>query len=79
MISILTCGKEKKYYAKCGKCATEIEYEHNDVKYERVTGMSGEIRTVTCPVCGETISVNLLTKEECEKTRGGLFNSCCCG
>ena len=64
MIKILKNGEEKKYYARCGKCGTEIEYELSDVKRERSYAYNGEIKTVTCPVCGEVINVNLLSKEE---------------
>lgn len=80
MIKILKNGEEKKYYARCENCGTEIEYELTDVKRETSRVLIGEIKSVICPVCGETISVNLLSKEEFYyKNNGGYFGgfSCC--
>ena len=83
MIKILKDGtKDKKYFGKCGKCATEFEYEHSDVKYEKSPVSTAETRILTCPVCGETIFVNLLTKEEVDElgknSRYGYSNCCIC-
>lgn len=81
MIKILNNGMEKKYYAKCDKCATDMEYEHSDVKFETpTTGYNyGEIKSIKCPVCGKTIIVNLLTKEEYDiKNRNSSLAYCCC-
>ena len=69
MVKILKNGDDKKYYAKCQKCATEMEYELSDVKRETSTAYRGEIKTIKCPVCGETIQVSLLTKEEVDESR----------
>lgn len=74
MIKILKNGEEKKYFARCNKCATEIEYELSDVKRETSQAYRGEIKTIICPVCGETIQVNLLTKEEFETPRSYGIN-----
>ena len=64
MIKILKSGMDKRYFSKCGNCATEFEYEHSDVKYEKNPGYQSEVKTVTCPVCGKTLLVDLITREE---------------
>ena len=80
MITIIKSGKEKTYYARCGKCGTEMEYMHSDVKFETSMAYSQTQRLITCPVCGETIMVNLMTKDEVEAANNsGRFSySCCC-
>lgn len=64
MVRVLKSGMDKKYFAKCGKCATEFEYEHSDVTYEKNIGYQSEVKTITCPVCGQKFTVELLTKDE---------------
>lgn len=79
MIKILKNGEEKKYYARCGKCGTEIEYELSDVKRETSHAYNGEIKSVICPICGETISVSLLSKEEFyDRNRSGFLGGFSC-
>lgn len=83
MIKILKDGtKDKKYFGKCGKCATEFEYEHSDVKYEKNAVSNSEVKIIHCPICGEQIFVSLLTKEEFDEvnrtSRYGLSSYCCC-
>lgn len=83
MISIIQNGKEKTYYARCNKCGSEMEYEHSDVKYETSSYNNATQRYIVCPVCGETILVNLMTKEEVQETKRTSsyawgFNACCC-
>ena len=85
MIKILKDGtKDKKYFGKCGKCATEFEYEHSDVKYEKNSYSNSEMKIIHCPVCGEQIFVSLMTKEEYDEANRnprygyGLSSSCCC-
>ena len=72
MIKILKNGEDKKYYARCIKCGTEMEYELSDVKHEKSPAFSGEIKTISCPICGNIINVSLLSKEEfydCNRSR----------
>ena len=58
-------GEDKRFFAKCNKCATEMEYSLSDVKTEIVNAVyKTKIKSIVCPVCGEPIPVNLLTKEE---------------
>ena len=79
MIKVLKSGMDKKYFAKCGKCATEFEYEHSDVKYEKNIGYNSEVKTITCPVCGQKSTVELLTKDEYDlmMRTGKTIYSCC--
>ena len=67
MISIVKNGKDKKYFAKCHKCASELEYEHSDVTFERSRQSNDDIKTIVCPECGSTLIISMLTKEESEK------------
>lgn len=69
MISIIKNGKDKKYFAKCHKCASELEYEHSDITFERSRQINDEIKTIVCPECGTTLIISMLTKEETEKER----------
>lgn len=80
MIKITQNGKEKIYYAKCSECATELEYTYEDVKYETSAAVKyAKGRFIICPVCGEPISVSLLTKKESEVTaQRGFGYSCVC-
>lgn len=73
-MTIIKNGREKKYYASCAECASEIEYEYSDVCTEKsaIPG-SPQTRTIKCPVCGTIIPVNLRTKEELDKISNSLF------
>ena len=83
MIEVIKNGKEKTYYARCNKCGTEMNYRYNDVNVEKPNrGIGTESRYIICPVCGEFISVNLMTEEEVKKrAQNSLlsygFSSCC--
>lgn len=82
MISVVKNGKEKTYYARCNKCGSEMEYMHSDVKYETSRAYANATqRYIVCPVCGESIAVNLLTRDEVEENKKHPyslgFNSCC--
>lgn len=82
MISIIKNGKEKSYYARCQKCGTEMEYMHADVRYETSAAYNQTQKLITCPVCGETIMVNLMTKDEVEAANNNArysYSACCCG
>lgn len=69
MIKIIKDGtRDKKYYGKCHKCATEFEFEHSDVKYEENSYSNSETKSIYCPVCGKRIFVSLMTKEEFDET-----------
>ncbi len=83
MIEVIKNGKEKTYYAKCSKCGTEMKYLYSDVNVEKPShGIGLESRYIICPVCGDFISVNLMTEEEVKKcmengsARYGY--TCCC-
>lgn len=80
MISIIKNGKDKKYFIKCYKCASELEYEHSDVVYEHSHRTGSDETTIVCPVCGTTLIVRMLTKEEIDKGGSSLgFGYTCCG
>lgn len=81
MISVIKNGKEKNFYTRCNKCGSEMEYNHDDVKYETSVASTGITRRfIICPVCGETLLVNLVTKEEFDEMKKGsnswMYNSC---
>lgn len=67
MVKTVIDGHEKLFYTKCLSCATEFTYQLSDVQTERTgDAIFEEIKTVKCPVCGESESAMLLTKEEYE-------------
>lgn len=74
MVKIISDGKNKTFYAKCHKCATEFEYQLEDIKTEKVKSIISDkeedIEAVRCPVCDEIMPSNLITKEEYDK----MFN-----
>lgn len=61
-MKIIKNGKEKTFFCKCTECATEFEYDSNDI----FNGKMGELpyRMVTCHICHEDLCATLLTKEE---------------
>lgn len=68
MISVVKNGKEKTYFTRCIKCASELEYEFSDVEFIPPTdNFCFETKNIVCPVCGEKNCVGLLTKDEFEK------------
>ena len=68
MIKVITNGKEKIYFTRCVKCATDFEYEFSDVEIVPPVGDYGfGERNIICPICGEKNYAGLLTKDEFEK------------
>lgn len=67
MIRVIKSGKEKKFFAKCHWCASELKYEFSDINFTQQTKYLKRRRIIVCPVCGEEIDVYLCTKEEDEK------------
>lgn len=64
-MEIIKNGKEKTFYARCGNCATELNYTLDEVKTEKSGSVLRDtIQYIMCPVCDEHIIVNLLTEDE---------------
>ncbi len=63
-MKIIKNGKEKKFFAKCTECATEFEYNFNDI----YTCKKNELkyRVVKCPACGNEEYATLQTEKEFE-------------
>ena len=81
MITVITNGKEKTYFTRCVKCATDFEYEFSDVEFiPPPQDFYFETKNVVCPICGKKNCVYLLTKEEFEKNfpYPASFSSGCC-
>lgn len=75
MIKIIKNGKDKVFYTKCSRCATEFTYTYEDIEMgypETALIKELEQPLVECPVCETTISANMITKEEIES-----FNNTC--
>lgn len=82
MIKVLKSYKDKKYFAKCPKCTSELEYQKEDVEYMEYTPSDTIIhgigtipnyikpksKTILCPECKTRFDVYLLTKEETQNT-----------
>lgn len=81
MVKIIKDGKDKIFYTKCLHCATEFEYQLDDVQTEKTEGMIFEAKTIKCPSCGENTAATLLTREECERLLSnyppGIYYSGC--
>ncbi len=67
MINILKSGKDKVFVEKCPYCATEFEYQLEDVTF-RKDKADGSISSprITCPVCKFPLDVFMWTKEDRE-------------
>lgn len=63
-MKIIKNGKEKVFFEKCTGCATEFEYNYNDIH----NSLSGEIeyKMVKCPICSKEVYATLLEKEDYE-------------
>ena len=72
-MTIIKNGREKKFYARCAECATEIEYEYSDVCTEKSAATGEMSRTIKCPICGKVLSVTLRSKEEIDNGIGGFL------
>lgn len=74
MVKIISDGRNKMFYTKCHKCATEFEYQLEDIKTEKTKSIISvgdeDIEAVRCPVCDEIIPSTLMTKEEYDR----MFN-----
>lgn len=78
MITITQNGKEKTYYARCSECGSELDYTYDDVKYETSAAVKyAKGRFIICPVCGEPISVSLMTKKESELASQRSYGYAC--
>lgn len=64
MISVIKSGKEKVFFTKCLRCASELTYEFSDVQSKPQTKYCREERFIVCLICGEKLNVCLYTKEE---------------
>lgn len=68
MTKIINNGKDKTFYTKCLHCATEFEYQLQDVQVKETgDALFNEIKTVKCPSCNKDATATLLTREECEE------------
>lgn len=79
-MEIIKNGKEKTFYARCGNCASELNYKLDDVKTEESI-LRSNTKYIVCPVCNAPIAVNLLTEEEAkEQAKRSLSYgyACCC-
>lgn len=64
MIEVVTNGKEKTYYARCG-CGSELHYKYEDVqKRDPASHYPSPSKYIVCPVCGEEIYATMLTESE---------------
>lgn len=61
-MKIIKNGKEKTFFCKCHECATEFEYNYNDIYIPEENGL--KFKFVDCPVCGAKEYVTFQTKEE---------------
>ncbi len=66
-MEIIKNGKEKTFYARCGNCATELNYKLEDVNSEESLVLKTETKYVYCPECHAPIIVHLLTEEEAKE------------
>lgn len=61
-MKIIKNGKEKVFFEKCTECATEFEYNYDDI--HKLSSGEMECRVITCPVCGKEVYPTLLEKED---------------
>lgn len=76
MIKIIKDGREKVFRARCQKCATDFEYQEEDIQEaeplpdgvrepsDLIVTTALQIPRVVCPVCGEKCYAARYTKEE---------------
>lgn len=80
-MEIIKNGKEKTFYARCGNCASELNYTLDEVKTEESV-LRGKTKYIVCPVCNSPFAVNLLTEEEVKeqaKRQTAFGYTCCAG
>lgn len=61
-MKIIKNGKEKTFFCKCTECATEFEYNSNDIFIRKDDEL--KYKRVTCPICSTDLYVTFQTKEE---------------
>lgn len=66
MITVLEDGTKKTFYTKCRHCASELEYDYDEVIEGNLDDYQTPIkwRYIVCPVCLSKMEATLLTKEE---------------
>lgn len=64
MVQIIKDGRLKTFFCKCQKCASDLQYQINDV--HREYSGSGQVvvsNSIICPVCMYKNSVFLMTEK----------------